>query len=77
MDTTEHTLNHLFAQLGLPDSDDEVANFIDRHKPVPASRPVYELDIFTHSQKQFLQEGLQEDAAWAEAIDELSSLLRH
>jgi len=77
MDTITHNLSGLFAQLGLPNSSDEIADFIDRNRPVAKNRAIYELDIFTRSQKQFLHEGLQQDAEWAEVIDELHALLRH
>lgn len=77
MDQPVHTLNGLFAQLGLPDSDTDIANFVEQHKPVSNSKALHQLDIFTDAQKSFLREALSADADWAEVIDVLSGLLRH
>lgn len=77
MESPVHTLNGLFAQLGLPDSDKEIASFIEQHKPVAAGTYLYELNIFTPAQQAFLKEALNADADWAEVIDVLDGMLRH
>ncbi len=77
MEQPVHTLNGLFAQLGLPDSDEDIAAFVERHKPVAAGTYLYQLDMFTPSQQAFLQEALAADADWAEVIDVLDGMLRH
>ncbi len=35
MEKTIHTMTNLFAQLGLPNSNDEIAAFIKTHSPCP------------------------------------------
>ncbi|MCD8521335.1 MAG: DUF2789 domain-containing protein [Saccharospirillaceae bacterium] len=77
MESPVHNLNALFAQLGLPNSDQNIADFIERHKPVSGKTKLAELDFFTPSQQAFLRESLAQDADWAEVIDTLDSLLRH
>ena len=77
MEQPVHTLNGLFAQLGLPNGDADIANFVEQHKPVSNSKALHQLDIFSAAQKTFLREALSADADWAEVIDTLSSLLRH
>jgi len=77
MEQPVHTLNGLFAQLGLPDSDADIAEFVERHKPVGRSTPLYQLSIFSSAQQSFLRESLQADADWAEVIDVLDGMLRH
>jgi len=76
MDTTPHTMNTLFAQLGLPNGDNEIAQFVQEHHLANATR-VTEADFWTASQAGFLQELLQEDADWAILVDELDSMLHH
>lgn len=76
MDTTEHTLNTLFAQLGLGDDDQSVYDFIDRHRPLDKEVSLSEAPWWNASQQRFIQEALQSDSDWAIAVDELNSLLR-
>lgn len=77
MESPVHSLNGLFAQLGLPNSDQNITDFIEQHKPVADNKKLAELDFFNNSQQAFLRESLAQDADWAEVIDTLDSLLRH
>ena len=76
MDTTEHTLNTLFAQLGLDDDDQSISDFIDTHRPLDKELPLSEAPWWNASQQRFIHESLQSDSDWAMAVDELNSLLR-
>lgn len=77
MDTSKHSLNTLFEQLGLPSGQAEIENFIARHSPLPSEVAIQDAPFWSESQSHFLEEGLEEDSDWAEVIDELDALLRH
>lgn len=77
MDTSKHTLSTLFQQLGLAADDASIEEFVRQHSPLPQKVALADANFWSLSQSQFLQEGLEDDSDWAEAIDELSALLRH
>lgn len=70
------TIHDLFAQLGLPDSDEAIADFVEQHRPLPKAVPVHEAPFWNSAQSTFLRESLQEDSVWAVAVDDLSARLR-
>ncbi len=76
MDLSEHNLNTLFEQLGLPSSDEAIDAFIEKHKGLDRSLHLWEADFWTPSQAAFIHEALEEDSDWAEAVDHLDALLR-
>ena len=75
MDVTPKTLNMLFAQLGLPDDEASIEDFIQSHSPQHPDRPLWEENFWTPAQAEFLKESWEEDADWAEVADELNALL--
>jgi len=75
MDTSQHTLHNLFEQLGLPSSDQEIEQFVKTHRLFGDQIPLHEASFWTESQARFLRDEILCDAAWAEVIDELNSLL--
>ncbi len=75
METTSHDVHTLFEQLGLPSDPSAIARFVEAH-PVDEAIPIDEAPFWTPSQAAFLREALEEDAAWAEPVDELSARLR-
>lgn len=77
MEHPHHRFCELFAQLGLPSSPDEVAAFVRRHAPLPATLALPDAPIWTAAQATLLREKLQEDADWAELVDQLDAALRH
>ncbi|MAY37724.1 MULTISPECIES: DUF2789 domain-containing protein [Spongiibacter] len=77
MDTDIHSLNLLFEQLGLPSSDSEIASFVASHRPLPAELPLHQAAFWTESQSAFIKQAIDDDADWAEWVDELDALLRH
>ena len=71
-----HNINALFEQLGLEDSDDAIENFIEAHKSIPANLKLHQADFWNASQAAFLQQAIDEDADWAEVVDQLDAMLR-
>lgn len=78
MDTATHyELPELFAQLGLPDSPDEIRQFIRRHRPLPQTLNLSEAPFWNAGQVAFLREQWhQDDGDWVMQIDTLNALLR-
>ncbi|NHQ88492.1 DUF2789 domain-containing protein [Iodobacter sp. HSC-16F04] len=76
MEKFPHHLNALFAQLGLASGDDDIAAFIMKHAPLPSHFSLLEAPFWTENQAAFLREELEEDADWAEVIDQLDVALR-
>ncbi|AOY44724.1 DUF2789 domain-containing protein [Psychrobacter pocilloporae] len=67
----EYNMNELFAQLGLDSSDEAIDKFIADNQ-LSSEEKLIEADFWTDSQRMFLQEEWQKDAAWVETIDELN-----
>lgn len=76
METNLHTLNNLFAQLGLPSDAEGISAFIESHRPIGRELAVSEAPFWTASQAKFLQQQILHDADWAMVVDELSTRLR-
>jgi hypothetical protein len=74
MDTSEHTLSSLFDQLGLPSNPEAIITFITEHK-LPKNQKIYDASFWNSAQASFLAESLQQDADWAEIIDQLANML--
>jgi hypothetical protein len=75
MESTQHTLNNLFAQLGLPASDQEIETFIQTHSHLAGYLTLAEAPYWTPAQAAFLREEILKDADWAEVIDQLNARL--
>ena len=75
MESTMHTLNNLFAQLGLPSDDAAIESFIKSHRYLATSLSLSEAPFWTPAQAAFLGEEIINDADWAEVIDQLNALL--
>jgi hypothetical protein len=76
MDAQLHTMNNLFAQLGLPNDDAAIEQFITAHRPLDNSVPLYRAPFWSVTQHNFLKEEIIEDADWAAVIDDLNGRLR-
>ena len=70
-----HTMNNLFAQLGLPSDEAGVESFIASHRPLDNGVALYRAPFWSASQREFLKEEIIEDADWAAVIDELNGRL--
>lgn len=76
MDNSYHRFSEMFAQLGLPDSEEGIREFLVRHSPLPPEVRLEDAPFWTPSQAALLREELLEDADWAEVIDQLNNALR-
>lgn len=76
MDTPIHSMNSLFEQLGLPSETVHIDAFIELHRPLPDFCLLQEAPFWTASQAMFLAEEIEDDADWAEVVDELNARLR-
>jgi hypothetical protein len=76
MDAANHTLADLFSQLGLPNGTSEIEHFVESHRPLAADVPLSDATFWTPAQAQFLREEIDEDADWAEVVDQLNLMLR-
>lgn len=76
MESQVHSLNSLFAQLGLADDEQGINEFIAAHKPIPAGVELHDASCWNDSQAAFLKQSITEDADWAEVVDHLNAMLR-
>jgi hypothetical protein len=76
MEQPMHNLVSLFKQLGLPNTNEAIKDFINRNRPVPGNLPLHEAEFWNASQASFLKEAIEEDADWSEIVDELNVMLR-
>jgi hypothetical protein len=76
MDQPVHPLSELFAQLGLPADEAAIRQFIAAHSPLRSDLDLADAPFWTDSQSAFLKEEKQDDADWAEVIDQLNLALR-
>ena len=76
MDTSNHSMEALFAQLGLPNSEIAIDNFFQNNH-LPAEIPLENAAFWSAGQAQFIRESIAEDADWAEVVDHLDAQLRH
>ncbi|MCH9691216.1 MAG: DUF2789 domain-containing protein [Gammaproteobacteria bacterium] len=74
--TGHHTLQNLFAQLGLGAEQDEIEDFLARHH-LADGELLLSADFWSEVQRSFLFEAIAEDSDWCEVVDELDALLRH
>lgn len=70
-----HTINDLFAQLGLASDEASIAHFIQTHRALMSNVVLSEAAFWTPAQATFLREEILRDADWAEVIDQLNAAL--
>lgn len=76
MDTSTHSIQTLFHQLGLKSDEEQISAFIEKHKPLPAHIILHEAYFWNDAQVAFLIEAIEEDSDWCEFVDQLDCLLR-
>ncbi|MEM5527307.1 DUF2789 domain-containing protein [Gammaproteobacteria bacterium AS21] len=76
MESPIHTIVSLFNQLGLDDTAEGIDNFIEINSPLPSTVMLHEADIWNTSQAAFLKQAVEEDADWAEIVNQLDTMLR-
>ncbi|UZE96212.1 DUF2789 domain-containing protein [Alkalimarinus alittae] len=77
MDTSFHTMNSLFSQLGLPDDDASIEKFVRQHQGLDKKVHLDKAPFWTPAQAKFIEEAFQDDSDWTEMVDHLDALLRH
>lgn len=76
MEAHIHPLDSLFDQLGLDSGEQAIQGFIKQHCPIPRDIELHEASFWNVSQAAFLEQALDEDADWAEVVDQLNIMLR-
>jgi Protein of unknown function (DUF2789) len=76
MDTSTHTLQMLFRQLGLADDEEQITIFTRTHRPLPPNISLPEANFWNEAQATFLTEAIEDDSDWCELVDKLDCLLR-
>lgn len=72
MDTSTHTLQTLFQQLGLPSEPQQIDQFISQHRAETGLDRLEGANFWSPSQARFIQEALDLDSDWSEVVDELN-----
>ena len=76
MDTSEHTLESLFTQLGLENSEQAIEGFIRQNRIQDNNLPLDQAPFWNEAQAAFIRESWETDADWVDAVDHLDALLR-
>lgn len=76
MESPIHTIVSLFNQLGLDDTAEGIDNFIAINSPLSSTVMLHEAGIWNTSQASFLKQAVDEDADWAEIVNQLDTMLR-
>jgi len=76
VETPIHSIVSLFDQLGLDSTDQAIDAFIATNSPVPAAVELSKAAFWSTSQASFLKQMKDEDADWAEIVDQLDAMLR-
>ena len=76
MEPSVHSLRNLFEQLGLPGGAAEIERFVATHRPLAAATALADAPFWSVAQAQFLREEIEDDADWAEVVDQLNLMLR-
>jgi hypothetical protein len=76
MESPNHSLPSLFKQLGLSADPVGIDAFVASHSPLKPNLVLADAFFWTPAQAAFLREGIDEDADWAEVVDQLNLMLR-
>ena len=76
MDKSVHNFHELFAQLGLPNDNAGIEQFITSHSPMAENITLSDAPFWSPAQAAFLRDACLEDADWAMLADQLSLALR-
>lgn len=75
MESSAHSLDNLFAQLGLPSDQTAIEHFVKTHGPLATNILLSDAPFWTPVQASFLREEILKDADWVEVIDQLNAKL--
>ncbi len=76
MESAVHRFSDMFAQLGLPNDDVSIRNFLLSHSPLPDGVHLPDAAFWSPSQASFLRDSLAQDSDWVAWADQLSQALR-
>lgn len=76
MEKSNHHFSELFAQLGLPNDANSIANFLALHAPMAANVKLADAPFWSASQASFLRESLLQDSDWSNTVDQLNEALQ-
>lgn len=71
---TQYTINELFAQLGLDDSDEFIAKFVKKNQ-LDKDTLLSDAPFWSEKQRMFIKDEWRRDAMWSLAIDDLNERL--
>jgi hypothetical protein len=71
-----HSIHSLFDPLGLDSSEQAINAFVAKHGSLHANVKIHQADFWNEAQSSFLQHMINDDADWAEVVDELDAKLR-
>ncbi|MDR3369932.1 DUF2789 family protein [Rhodoferax sp.] len=71
-----HHFSELFAQLGLPNDAQSIAQFLTSHASMARGVRLPDAPFWTSSQAAFLRESLNQDSDWSDQVDQLSEALQ-
>ncbi|KGM07068.1 hypothetical protein LP43_1569 [Methylophaga thiooxydans] len=74
MESSFHSLENLFLQLGLDNSNASIDAFVQKNK-LAQDEKLQDAAFWTSAQSAFIQECLSEDSDWAEVVDQLNLML--
>lgn len=75
MEHPVHPFSELFAQLGLPNGNEDIRQFLATHSPLPDGMRLEEAPFWTPAQAQLLREERVDDADWIVVIDQLNAAM--
>jgi hypothetical protein len=75
VDTSSHTMETLFQQLGLSSDPAAIENFIFNNR-LEKGMPLDHAACWSAGQAQFIREALDQDSDWSEIVDQLDTRLR-
>ncbi|QEM81977.1 DUF2789 domain-containing protein [Halomonas binhaiensis] len=76
MEHPDHAFSELFEQLGLASDAAAIKRFIDNNAPLPDDMELADAPCWNEGQADFLREAKEDDADWAELVDQLDASLR-
>jgi hypothetical protein len=72
MNVAPPEFSDLFAQLGLPNDEVSIQQFLRSHAPLPKDVLLDQASCWTPAQARLLRESLAQDADWALMVDRLN-----
>lgn len=75
MERNLHNMSNLFAQLGQPNDEVAIVQFIESHRTLAGGVQLHEASFWSPAQAEFLRQAISDDAAWAEVADQLNTEL--